>query len=88
MSYAHVGRNILGSPLRSVLWQKSNAELTIVTSKPNTDNLRWSSTLEHFLDDNIIGEEKLISEDRCYKEDIDSDTEVQEVKRRKLQEAE
>ena len=39
------------------------------------------------LDDNIIGEEELISQDKWYDENLDSDNEVRATKQRKLQEA-
>ena len=42
---------------------------------------------KYYLDDNIIGEEELISQEKWYDEDLDSDAEVKATKQRKLQEA-
>ena len=65
----------------------ANTALTNITSKPNIKNINWSNTLKYYLDDNIIGEEELISQDKLYDEDLDSDNEVRTTKQQKLQEA-
>ena len=40
-----------------------------------------------YLEDNLIGDEELISEERWYDEDLDSEAEVQEAKRQKIDDA-
>ena len=52
------------SPSEAHYGRKANAALTNITSKPNIKNLNWSNTLKCYLDDNIIGEEELISQDK------------------------
>ena len=87
-NYAHVERNIKKT-LSFVAYygRKANTALTNITSKPNINNLNWSNTPKKYSNDNIIGEEELISQVRWYDEDLDSDTEVQEANGRKLQQA-
>ena len=75
------------SPFEAHYGRKANTALSNITSKPNIKNLNWSNTLKHYLDDNIIGEDELISQDKWYDEDLDSDEEVRTTKQRKLQEA-
>ena len=75
------------SPFEAHYGRKANTPLTNITSKPNIKNLNWSNTLKYYLDDNIIGEEELISQDKRYDENLDSDNEVRATKQRKLQEA-
>ena len=75
------------SPFEARYGRKANTALTNITSKPNIKNPSWSNTLIYYLDDNIIGEEDLISQDKMYNEKSDSDNEVRSTKQRKLQEA-
>ena len=75
------------SPFEAHYGRKANTALTNITSKPNIKNLNWSNTLKYYLDDNIIGEEELISQDEWYDEDLDRDAKVKASKQRKLQEA-
>ena len=72
-------------PFEAHYGRKANTAFTNITSKPNIKNLNWSNTLKYHLDDNIIGEEAVISQDKWY--DEDSDAEVEASKQRKLQEA-
>ena len=71
-------------PFEAHYGRKAN---TAFTSKPIIKNLRWSNTLKYHLDDNIIEEEEVISQDKWYDEDVDSDAEVKASKQRKLKEA-
>ena len=73
------------SPFEALYGRKANTALSNITSKPNIKNLNWSNTLKYYLDDNIIGEDELISQDKWYDEDLDSDEEVRTTKQRKLQ---
>ena len=57
-----------------------------MTTKPNKNNLSWSKTLE-YLDNNIIGDEKMITDERWYDENLDSDVEVRKAIRKKLEDA-
>ena len=75
------------SPFEAHYGRKANTALSNITSKPNIKNLNWSNALKYYLDDNIIGEDELISQDKWYDEDLDSDEEVRTTKQRKLQEA-
>ena len=75
------------SPFEAHYGRKANTAITKITSKPNIKNLNWSNTLKYYLDDNIIGEEELISQEKWYDEDLDSENEVRATKERKLQEA-
>ena len=75
------------SPFEAHNGRNANTALSNITSKPNIKNLNWSNTLKYYLDDNIIGEDELISQDKWYDEDLDSDEEVRTTKQRKLQEA-
>ena len=75
------------SPFEAHCGRKANTALSNITSKPNIKNLNWSNALKHYLDDNIIGEDELIRQDKWYDEDLDSDEEVRTTKQRKLQEA-
>ena len=75
------------SPFEAPYGRKANTALTNITSKPNIKNLNWSNTVKYYLDDNIIGEDELISQEKWYDEDLDSDNEVRATKQRKLQEA-
>ena len=75
------------SPFEAHYGRKANTAITNITSKPNKKNLNWSNTLKYYLGDNIVGEEELISQEKWYDEDLDSDNEVRATKERKLQEA-
>ena len=74
------------SPFEAYYGRKPNTTLSNITTKPNKNNLSWSNTFK-YLDDNIIGDEELIPEERWYDEDLDSEAEVQEAKRQKLEDA-
>ena len=74
------------SPFEAYYDRKPNTTLSNITTKPNKNNLSWTNTFK-YLDDNIIGDEELISEERWYDEDLDSEAEVQEAKRQKLEDA-
>ena len=54
------------SPFEAHYGRKANTALSIITSKPNIKNLNWSNILKYYLDENIIGEDELISQDRPY----------------------
>ena len=75
------------SPFEAHYGRKANTALSNITSKPNIKILNWSNTLKYYLDDIIIGEDELISQDKCYDENLDSDEEVRTTKQWKLQEA-
>ena len=72
------------SPFEAYYGRKPNTVSTNITTKPNKNNLSWSNTLK-YLDDNIIGDEDLIPEEKWYDEDLDSDAEVREDQRKKLE---
>ena len=74
------------SPFEAYYGRKPNTTLSNITTKPSKNNLSWTNTFK-YLDDNIIGDEELISEERWYDEDLDSEAEVQEAKRQKLEDA-
>ena len=74
------------SPFEAYYGRKPNTFLTNITTKCHKNNLSWSNTFK-YLDDNIIGDEELISEESWYDADLDSEAEVQEAKRQKLEDA-
>ena len=74
------------SPFEAHYGRKANTALSNITSKPNIKKSKLV-TLKYYLDDNIIGEDELISQDKWYDEDLDSDEEVRTTKQRKLKEA-
>ena len=75
------------SPFEAHYGRKANTALTNITYKQKIKNLNWSNILKYYLDDNIIGDEDLISQDEWYDEDLNSDAEVKASKQRRLQEA-
>ena len=67
--------------------RKPNTALTNATTNPHRNNLDWSNTINTYLDNNIIGQEDLILDDRWELEDLDSDAEAKAAEARKLEEA-
>ena len=80
-------KSTLVSPFEAHHGRKPNTALTNATTKPHRQNLDWSNTINNCLDNNIIGQDDLISDDRWELEDLDSDAEVKAAKAKKLNEA-
>ena len=75
------------SPFEAHHGRKPNTALSNATTTAHKSNLDWSNTIHAYLDDNIIGQEDLISDERWDQSDLDSDREVKEAKAKKLKEA-
>ena len=80
-------KSTLVSPFEAHHGRKPNTALTNATKKPHRTNVDWSNTIDSYLDNSIIGQEDLISDDRWELEELDSDAEVKVAKAKKLKEA-
>ena len=75
------------SPFEAHHGRKPNTALSNATTNAHKSNLDWSNTINAYLDDNIIVQEDLISDERWEQSDLDSDSEVKAAKAKKLKEA-
>ena len=57
---------------------------TNLTSCADSRNLKWPNIHSDYLDDNIIGDDELLSDERWVQETLDSDKEVKQSKQRLL----
>ena len=70
--------------IRSAFWAPTNTPISNLTSKPDCRNLKRPNVQPYYLDDNIMGADKLISDKRWEQEDLNSDEEVRTSKERML----
>ena len=67
-------------PFEAHFGRRANTPITNLTSTPNSNNLNWLNIQPDYLDDNIVGEDELISDERWEQEDLNSDEEVRTSK--------
>ena len=72
------------SPFEAHFGRPANTPITNLTSKPNSRNLKWLNVQPVYLDDNIMGADELISDERLEQEDLNSEEEVRTSKERML----
>ena len=72
------------SPFQAHFGRRANSPIFNITTKPNSKNLQWPNVQPDYLDDNIMGEDELISDERWEQEDLNSDDEVHASKERML----
>ena len=72
------------SPFEAHFGRPANTPITNLTTKPDSRNLKWPNVQHDYLDDNIMGADELISDERWEQEDLDSDEEVRTSKERML----
>ena len=72
------------SPFEAHFGRPVNTPITNLTTKPDSKNLKWPNVQHDYLDDNIMGADELISDERWEQEDLDSDEEVRTSKERML----
>ena len=72
------------SPFEAHFGRPANTPITNLTTKPDSRNLKWPNIQHDYLDDNIMGADELISDERWEQEDLDSDEEVRTSKERML----
>ena len=72
------------SPFEAHFGRPANTPITNLTTKPNSKNLKWPNVQHDYLDDNIMGADELISDERWEQEVLDSDEEVRASKERML----
>ena len=64
--------------------RRANTPVTNITTKPNSENLQWPNVQPDHSDDNIMGEDELISDERWKKEALNSNEEVRTSKEKML----
>ena len=72
------------SPFEAHFGRPVNTPITNITSHADSRNLKWPNIKSDYLDDNIMGNDELISDDRWMQETLDSDEEVKASKQRML----
>ena len=72
------------SPFEAHFGRPANTPITNLTTKPDSRNLKWPNVQHDYLDDNIMGADELISDERWEQEDPDSGEEVRTSKERML----
>ena len=72
------------SPFEAHFGRPANTPITNLTTKPDSRNLKWPNVQHDYLDDNIMGADELLSDERWEQEDPDSDEEVRTSKERML----
>ena len=72
------------SPFEAHFGRPVNTPITNLTSCVDSRNLKWPNTKSDYLDDNIMGNDELISDERWIQETLDSDEEVKLSKQRLL----
>ena len=72
------------SPFEAHFSRPTNTPITNLTSCADSRNLKWPNIKSDYLDDNIMGNDELISDERWIQETLDSDEEVKASKQRKL----
>ena len=72
------------SPFEAHFGRPANTLITNLTSSADSRNLKWLNIRSDYLDDNITGNDKLISDERWIQEKLDSDEEVKASKQRML----
>ena len=75
------------SPFEAHFGRPTNTPITNLTSKPDSRNLKWPNVQPDYLDDNIMGADELISDERWEQEYLNSDEEVRTSKERMLRAA-
>ena len=72
------------SPFEAHFGRPINTPITNLTSCADSRNLKWPNIKYDYLDDNIMGNDELISDERWIQETLDSDEEVKQSKQRML----
>ena len=75
------------SPFEAHFGRPVNTPITNITSQADSRNLKWPNIKSDFSDDNIMGNDELISDERWIQETLDSDEEVKASKQRMLSKA-
>ena len=72
------------SPFEAHFGRPANTPITNLTSCADSRNLKWPNIKSDYLDDNIMGNVELITDERWIQETLDSDEEVKASKQRML----
>ena len=75
------------SPFEAHFGRPVNTPITNITSQADSRNPKWPNIKSDYLDDNIMGNDELISDERWIQETLDSDEEVKASKQRMLSKA-
>ena len=75
------------SPFEAHFSRPVNTPITNITSQADSRNLKWPNIKSDYLDDNIMGNDGLISDERWIQEKLDKDEEVKASKQRMLSKA-
>ena len=75
------------SPFEAHFGRPANTPITNLTTKPDSRHLKWPNVQHDYLDDNIMGADELISDERWEQEDLNSDEELRTSKERMLRAA-
>ena len=75
------------SPFEAHFGRPVNTPITNITYQADSRNLKWPNIKSDYLDDNIMGNDELISDERWIQKTLDSDEEVKASNQRMLSKA-